>query len=388
MLGPAFAGSHLSSIGHHCERGRASRLGAREGRYRRSVPARPAHTLVVGAGLAGLVAASRLVAAGQAVTVVDKGRGVGGRLATRRVGPARLDHGAQFFTVRSDDFAAIAGRWLAAGAAREWCRGFGASPDGHPRYVGATGMTDLAKALTGDLRPGPSGGLPNGRREAGLDVRTSQRLASIRPGPGGGWSATLEDGSALTGADGSVLEADAAICTPPVPQTLALLAQGEVFLPLRLSEALAAVRYAPTLAALVVLDAASAVPAPGGVQLATGVLSWVGDNQAKGISATPALTLHARGDVSADHWDDDEAATLGLMLAAGAPWIGSARPVATELAKWRYAAPSVLHDERCLVAVDGARPLVCAGDAFGEARVEGAALSGLAAAEAVLERVR
>jgi renalase len=334
------------------------------------VPPPRSEILVVGAGLAGLVAAARLRAAGHDVTVVDKGRGVGGRLATRRVGAARIDHGAQFFTVRSDAFAALASPWLADGVAREWCRGFASPPDGHPRYVGATGMTDLAKAVA-----------------VGLEVRTSLRLASVGPGAGGGWSATLEDGSALTTVDGTVLEAAAVICTPPVPQTLELLAQGGVFLQSDVAGGLAAIRYKATLAALVVLDAASAVPAPGGVQLDRGPLSWVGDNQAKGISAVPALTLHAHGDVSAEHWEDDATAALGLVLAAGTEWIGSAAPVASELVKWRYAAPLALHDERCLVAVDGPRPLVCAGDAFGEARVEGAACSGLAAAEAVLDRL-
>jgi predicted NAD/FAD-dependent oxidoreductase len=42
----------------------------------------------------------------------------------------------------------------------------------------------------------------------------------------------------------------------------------------------------------------------------------------------------------------------------------------------------VLHAQRCLVA-DLTPPLVLAGDAFGEAKIEGAALSGVAAAEAV-----
>ena len=60
--------------------------------------------------------------------------------------------------------------------------------------------------------------------------------------------------------------------------------------------------------------------------------------------------------------------------------------IAAEVKKWRYARPTVLHSERCLttVPIDGTR-LVFAGDAFGEARVEGAARSGLAAATAILD---
>ena len=184
-----------------------------------------------------------------------------------------------------------------------------------------------------------------------------------------------------------VIEVDAVVCTPPVPQTLDLLAAGRVALRAGAAEALAAVRYSPTLAALVTLDGPAAVPGPGGLQLEHGPLSWVGDNQAKGISAVPALTLHARPDLSAERWERDAGETLDLLVAAAAPWIGAAAPVEAELAKWRYATPTVLHEDRCLVAVDGRHPLVCAGDAFGEARVEGAALSGLAAAAAVLDRL-
>ena len=57
--------------------------------------------VIVGAGLAGLMAGRTLAAAGHELVLVDKGRSPGGRLATRRIGAAALDHGAQFFTVRS-----------------------------------------------------------------------------------------------------------------------------------------------------------------------------------------------------------------------------------------------------------------------------------------------
>lgn len=52
--------------------------------------------VVVGAGIAGLMAAQSLSNSGHDVVVVDKGRSPGGRLATRRINDATLDHGAQF----------------------------------------------------------------------------------------------------------------------------------------------------------------------------------------------------------------------------------------------------------------------------------------------------
>jgi predicted NAD/FAD-dependent oxidoreductase len=57
--------------------------------------------VVVGAGISGCVCAYELSKAGHEVVVVEKGRGVGGRMATRRMQGARIDHGAQFLTARS-----------------------------------------------------------------------------------------------------------------------------------------------------------------------------------------------------------------------------------------------------------------------------------------------
>ena len=89
--------------------------------------------VVVGAGLAGLAAARMLNESGHDVIVLEKSRATGGRCATRRIGDAVFDHGAQFFTARSDEFSELVELWRDADVAREWCRGFGAG-DGHARY--------------------------------------------------------------------------------------------------------------------------------------------------------------------------------------------------------------------------------------------------------------
>ena len=113
--------------------------------------------LIIGAGIAGLSAARRLREAGVAadeIKVVDKGRGVGGRMASRRLetpaGTARFDHGAQFFTTRSNAFSQAVVAAVEAGAVVEWTRGFGSEADGHPRWRGRDGMTSLCKWLASD----------------------------------------------------------------------------------------------------------------------------------------------------------------------------------------------------------------------------------------------
>ena len=50
---------------------------------------------VIGAGMAGLACAQELARADAKVTVFERARGLGGRLATRRQGNLAFDHGVQ-----------------------------------------------------------------------------------------------------------------------------------------------------------------------------------------------------------------------------------------------------------------------------------------------------
>ena len=60
---------------------------------------------IIGAGIAGLACARNLAQAGVQAVVFDKGRGIGGRVATRRAGNLRFDHGAPYVVAKGDDFA-------------------------------------------------------------------------------------------------------------------------------------------------------------------------------------------------------------------------------------------------------------------------------------------
>lgn len=312
--------------------------------------------VVVGAGVSGLTAARQLQADGHEVTVLDKGRSPGGRLATRRLAGATFDHGAQFFTVRSPEFQTLVEGLLRDGVVGEWCRGF-AAPDGHPRYLVRGGMNALAKHLA-----------------AGLDVRCDRLVFAVRRGPdAAGWRVIVDDASEVP--------ADAVVVTSPVPQSVALLVTAEVELP----DALLALDYDRTLGLLAVLDRAPAVPAPGGVQQPGGLWNFIGDNAAKGISAVPAVTFHAAAGWSLEHWDDPPDAIERALLDAAEPWFGGANLVDHQVKRWRFATPRTPWPDPCWQA-DAASPLVLAGDAFAGPKVEGAYLSGLAAAAAVSAR--
>jgi renalase len=311
-------------------------------------------TVVVGAGLAGLLCARSLADAGRSVVVLDKGRSPGGRLATRRIAGARLDHGAQFFTVRSGEFTDVVSAWMADGTVREWTRGFGEQPDGHPRYVVDGGMNALAKRLA-----------------EGLDVRCSTMAFAVHPDPEG-WRVALDDGTSV--------HCSSLVLTCPTPQTLALLVTAGVELP----EAIRTLDYDRTIALLAVLDGPSALGYPGGLQDPGGTVAFVADNQAKGVSAVPAITLHATAAWSLERWEHDRATVHEDLLAMAQPFLGSAAVVESQVKRWRFATPRSPWPEPCWVAPGAPAPLVLAGDAFGGPRVEGAARSGLAAGRVLL----
>lgn len=329
--------------------------------------------IVIGAGISGLAAATELAKAGCRTIVLEKSRGIGGRMATRRLGAAVCDHGAQFFTVRTRAFGATVTEAEAAGAVRPWCDGFsrveapgGAlepAGDGHARWCGTRGMTDLPKRL--------AAGLPAGL----VEVRSGVRAAAVAIADGGVMvMLEVKEGEAPV-----TLVARGLVLSCPVPQSLDLFTAGGALERLDgpAVETLRGVDYDPCFALMLVLDRPSLVPAPGGIQFASGPIAWVGDNLQKGISTVPALTIHASGDYSREHFDADQAAVAAGIEALARPWIGDATVVERSLQRWKFAQPRVIVPAP-FVSPAAAPPIACCGDAFKGPRVEGAACSGQA----------
>lgn len=162
---------------------------------------------IIGSGLSGLTLANHLKNKFD-VTVFEKSRGVGGRLATRRAEAYAFDHGAQYFTARTEAFRCFIQPLIDEGVVQRWVARHveingvrivkrSSWETEEPRYVGTPGMNSIAKRLAHDL-----------------DIRTNTKITSlVRPKE---WQLEAENGPIQD-------HYEWVITTVPGPQALALL---------------------------------------------------------------------------------------------------------------------------------------------------------------------
>jgi renalase len=341
--------------------------------------AESATIVVVGAGLAGLAAASSLHDSGFDVLVLDKGRGPGGRSSTRReiLGSAALgfDHGAQYFTVRDPDFEAylaqlplatdlpgepremVVREWTAPVVALEAGRIKGRSENTR-RFVFAPGMNALSRLLAHPLR-----------------CRFSMRVTRCVRTPDG-WVLEGEDERPLA-------RCQVLAVTAPAPQTLELLPDEMPF-----RERLATVRYAPSWAVMAHFGQ-SLECAFGGAFVDGSPLSWIANNDSKPgrerlERSGESWVLLGTPEWSYAHRDDTPESVAEALLVAFGEALAARVPVPALVRahRWRYALPTSAVGSPCLW--DPQWQLGIAGDGCpAGARVEGAFVSGRALARRI-----
>ncbi len=340
--------------------------------------------LVVGAGLGGLAFAHDAARAGLRVRLLDKARGVSGRAATRRVTlpdgqEAHLDHGARFFTARSDRARALAEGGVRDGWNAVWTLGMArwqagtvtVPPDGHPRYAPPAGMSTLGRTLARGLDV-----------TTGVTVTSLQRLNATR----GGWR--------VHSREGLYWDAATLILNLPAPQLLTLLATLDPASPAASPAAGPAARHAQGSAGaaqqarLVTYDPCWAA----GVMLRHDVsadwsalrpehpvLEWIAREHTKRRDgAPPSLTLHATPAWSRANLERTPEQVLPDLLAAAQEILGPLDTAQVFAHRWRYAIPAVTAPGPC--HWDATLNLGWCGDWFTPdphgPRVESALLSG------------
>jgi len=326
--------------------------------------------LVLGAGAAGLSAARTLTDFGISTRVLDKGRGVGGRMATRRMGDrnaprGRWDHGAQFATFRSSALMDTLRAWNAWDLMAQWIPAHEHSDLMRRRPI--EGMNAFAKRLA-----------------EGLDIHTSQRVNALRFTPEG-WEAHTESRE--------VFRASTLLCTFPPPQCVALFRTCEGPLSPEPLRQLAAVDYQPALTLLAEMAEPELIPPPGYMHPSSGVLDTVADQHRKGVSKAYTIVAHATPLFSREWIDRDRSTALGVLRAALSEVTGGT-VIHAEIHGWRYARPVERVGASFLRLGDG---LYAAGDGFAAGdedalpderpRIESALLSGRAAAMEIADRM-
>lgn len=322
----------------------------------------PSHTdrvAIVGAGMAGLACAGALRARGRPVVLFEKARGPGGRMATRRDGAATYDLGAPAFEAEEPRFARQVRLWVNAGVVAPWSGRFGRLgpggfiPQQPPRvqWVGAPRMSALTRYMARQL-----------------DLRTGHRVTRLE---------STEAGWRLWGDDDADLGVHAqVIVATPAPQAVPLLAPVPA-----LAARAADAPYQPTWAAM--LDFSGPVDLAFDVARPTvGPLALVARDAAKpGRPPGRRWVAHATPAWSAEHLEADAAAVADALARAFA--LFGPAPARCVAHRWRHALPV---DAPAIPTAlwDADAGLGAAGDWLGGARVEGAWLSGLAAAEAIL----
>ncbi|GHB99068.1 NAD(P)/FAD-dependent oxidoreductase [Cerasicoccus arenae] len=311
--------------------------------------------LVIGAGIAGLLAAHELTNQhGLRVAILDKSRGVGGRMATRRDGEAAYDHGAQFFTVRNPRFKQWVDRWLEQGLIKLW---FDQLADEAPlmRYAAMPSMTAIAKQLA-----------------VGLELHRESQVVSAQRADGE-WT--------LVTKSGATYQAPKLLINAPVPQAMEIIDAGGIQLATADEQFLRSIHYAKCIVAMVELNRPSGLPAPGRIKFDDQEpISWMGDNQQKGVSMRPAITIHSGPAFAEKYFDAPDDVRLPLLVAAAKPWL-KAEILSVKGHRWKFAHRLTEHDRDFFG--DPPLGLWMAGDSFNAPRVEGAAMSGLLAADAI-----
>lgn len=295
--------------------------------------------IIIGAGLAGLSAARVLTQKGHDITVLDKGRGVGGRMSTRTIDNAKADHGAQYFAVKSPEFQAFISEMQSENVTAEWHL----AQRENVRYVGAKGMNTIPKKMA-----------------SSLNIVVNEKVILIA-------------NNTITTESGNVYSFDNLIITIPVPQVIDLFQNSKIVFSEKDKSVLATVEYEPCIAVMAVLKKPTDIIS-GGIILENQPVAWIADNYQKGITQIPTVTIHASSAYSAARFDDNLQEIAEELLASVKQYVEPENIDSFQTHRWRFSNATKRFQEHFYQIEN--QPIFLGGDGFGLGNVEGAFLSG------------
>jgi len=273
---------------------------------------------IIGAGLAGLTVA-KLLKNDCNVTVLEKARGVSGRMSTRRAEPLAFDHGAQYFTARSDAFKTFIKPLLDRGVIERWNARHCEIDfreiitrhnwsEGEQRYVGVPGMNAIGRYLARDI-----------------EVYTNTRVSEIK----------REDKWHVFGEDNKELGVfDWVISTAPSPQTTELFPDQFEF-----STELSAAKMLPCFAVMLGFDKTMDLGFDA-AHINNSDLSWIANNTSKPQrSAQSTLIIQSSHQFAKAHLEADKKQVMERMISEAKKIsnIGFSNASYKTIHRWLYA---------------------------------------------------
>ncbi len=301
-------------------------------------------TVIVGAGISGLVAGSRIQAKGNKVVILEKSRSVGGRIATRRDDLSTYDHGAQFYKIAIHSNTAIDDFWTKKNITQTWF-----TENAHHFKSSAGGLTHLAKSIA-----------------ESLDIIFNEKLIEIKNPD------EFQKCYQLICESGKLILAKKIILSCPLPQTLDILKKSNIQFPNDLEK----IAYAKALVGLFELQSTEENLKNFKYQSEINSAIFSLCNQlSKNVSKTLAFTCTMTPDWSEIHFDQTEESILGKIQNEFSHFIKSidehAIIVKSQLKKWRFSHPNQIYQSLHLDLMDNGEILLI-GDAFGGASIAGA----------------
>lgn len=297
---------------------------------------------IVGAGIAGAACAVVLRDAGVPFRLVDRGRAVGGRMASPELHGRRVDIGAGYFTVRDPEFAEVVAQWESAGLATKWTDTFGVvAPDSTP------------ETSSGPMRWATPGGLRSLVRATLDGINSDSENVQELP-------------------DGDV------VLAMPDPQASRLVAVPNP------------VVYDPTITVVAGFDALDLPFDSAAFVNDHPVLEFLADDGSRRGDGAAVLVAHSTAQFAKAHLDDPESA-IGPVVGALTELLGTSPPSWTHVHRWTFAKPAGAHDATFGVLETSSARVVLAGDQWspsGPPRIESAWRSGTDAGRAVVAGIK
>ena len=318
-------------------------------------------TIIIGAGITGITAGNHLQQNGYSVLLLDKGKGIGGRMATRRINfenqKAIFDYGAKYLEGTSEKFDELTSRLSQNEIIAKWNAIENA--EWSSKFIGKKSMREAAIFLAKEL-----------------NILNSIKVIKVKHN-NLYWESTDEVGN--------IFRSKTLLLTLPVPQAIDLLEQSKANIESSLKNNLQKVEYERSIVGLFIADGGINLDGKGGIYFDKGPISFITDNNIKGINSyKSAITIEMANSFSVENWDKSNNELSELILDLSKHWFSS-KILDYQIHKWKFSKP-LLSYNKSFEVIDKHNGLFIAGDAFGGNNIESAYLSGLSAAERIYDK--